>query len=408
MNVDVAVVGGGPAGLAAAVELRRRGVDSVLVLEREAEAGGIPRHCAHTGFGLRDLHRVYSGPDYARARVRAAQAAGVDLRTSATVTGWAGERRLVVTSPRGLSAVRADAVVLATGCRERPRPARLVPGDRPAGVFTTGQLQRLLHPSPVGPVGSRAVIVGAEHVSFSALLTLAEAGVEVAALVTDLPRHQTYAAFRAAAAARWRTPLLTRTALTRISGHGRVDAVEVTDLATGAVSRIPCDTVVFTGDWVPDSELARRGGVTVDPATRGPAVDSLLATSVPGVFAAGNLVHPAETADVAALGGRAAADGVCAWLAGSGLGAAVSIEVGEPLSWITPQRLLPGRPPARFALRAASVTGPGRLEVRQDGRLLATHRVRRLVPHRAIALGTAWVSDVSPSGPPPVLSFIPR
>jgi thioredoxin reductase len=408
VNVEVAVVGGGPAGLAAAVELRRRGVDSVLVLEREAEAGGIPRHCAHTGFGVRDLHRVRSGPDYARAWVQTAQRAGVDLRTSTTVTDWAGERELMITGPRGPGTVRADAVVLATGCRERPRPARLVPGDRPAGVLTTGRLQRLLHPVPVGPIGRRAVIVGAEHVSFSALLTLTEAGVAVAALVTDLPRHQTYQAFRTAAALRWRTPLLTCARITRIVGHGRVRAVEVTDLRSGSTRSIDCDTVVFTGDWIPDHELARHGGLAVDPATRGPVVDSLQATSVPGVFAAGNLVHPAETADVAALGGRAAADGVCAWLAGSAVGGTVPIEVSAPLCWITPQRLVPGSPPRRFALRAADVTGAGRLEVRQDGRLLATRRVRRLVPNRSIRLGTDWAGRISTSGPPPVLSFVPR
>jgi thioredoxin reductase len=407
VNVDVVVVGGGPAGLAAAVELRRRGVDSVLVLDREAEAGGIPRHCAHTGFGLRDLHRVYTGPDYARAWARAALRAGVDVRTEATVTGWAGERGLSVTSPRGLSTVQADAVVLATGCRERPRPARLVPGDRPAGVLTTGLLQRLVHPTPAEPVGRRAVIVGAEHVSFSALLTLAEAGIEVAALVTDLPRHQTYEAFRTAAALRWRTPLLTCAQVTRIVGHGRVRAVEVTDLRFGATRSIDCDTVVFTGDWIPDNELSRHGGLAVDPATRGPVVDALQATSVPGVFAAGNLVHPAETADVAALGGRAAAGGVCCWLSGSDTGGTVPIELSAPLRWITPQRLVPGCPPQRFALRAADVTGAGRLEVRQDGRLLAARRVRRLVPNRAIRLGTEWAGRISTSGPPPVLSFVP-
>jgi thioredoxin reductase len=405
-RADVVVVGGGPAGLAAATELRRRGVDSVVVLEREAEAGGIPRHCAHPGFGLRDLRRVYSGPGYARAWVRTAQRAGVELRTGATVTGWTGERELSVTSPRGLAVVRADAVVLATGCRERPRPARLVPGSRPAGVLTTGQLQRLLHPAATGDVGRRAVVVGAEHVSFSALLTLAGAGVEVAALVTDLPRHQTYAAFRTAAALRWRTPLLTRTRISRIVGHGRVTAVEFTHVDTGAVRTLACDTVVFTGDWIPDSELARRGGVDVDPATRGPLVDSAQTTSLPGVFAAGNLVHPAEIADVAALGGRAAAGGVCAWLAGSAVGAPVRIEVDAPVDWITPQLLVPGCPPPRFALRASVVTGPGRLEVRQDGRVLASRRVRRLVPNRAVHLGTGWVGELSPTAGPAVVSFV--
>jgi hypothetical protein len=202
--------------------------------------------------------------------------------------------------------------------------------------------------------------------------------------------------------------VLTCSAVTRILGSGRVSAVEVTDLATARTTLLACDTVVFTGDWIPDNELARRGGIRLDPATKGPLVDSAQATSAPGVFAAGNLVHPAEIADVAALGGRVTADGVCAWLAGSALGTPLPVEVSGPLRWITPQGLVPGCPPRRFALRAASVTGPGRLEVRQDGRLLASRRVRRLVPNTSIHLGGRWAADVMPSGPPPVVSFVGR
>ena len=131
MNVDVLIVGAGPAGLAAAAELRRLGIGRVLVAEREETPGGVPRHCAHTGFGLRDLHRVMAGPGYARRYADAAARAGADIRAGTTVTGWAGPRTVTMTSARGLETVSAAAVLLATGCRERPRPARLVPGDRP-------------------------------------------------------------------------------------------------------------------------------------------------------------------------------------------------------------------------------------------------------------------------------------
>ncbi|MGH2743625.1 MAG: FAD-dependent oxidoreductase, partial [Pseudonocardiaceae bacterium] len=140
----VAVVGGGPAGLAAAVELRRRGAGEVVVLEREAEAGGIPRHAKHQGFGLRDLRRPLSGPAYARRYAELAREAGVEVLEETMVTGWAASA-LELTSPRGRSRLEPAAVVLATGCRERPRSARLVPGSRPAGVMTTGMLQQLVY-----------------------------------------------------------------------------------------------------------------------------------------------------------------------------------------------------------------------------------------------------------------------
>ncbi|MBV9383266.1 MAG: FAD-dependent oxidoreductase, partial [Streptosporangiaceae bacterium] len=325
MEVDVLVVGAGPAGLSAAAELRRLGAGRVLVADREAAPGGVPRHSWHTGYGLRDLRRIMTGPAYARALAAAAAAAGARIRPGTTVTGWElgesgaggapGPRlALTMTSACGAETVHAAAVLLATGCRERPRAARLVPGDRPAGVMTTGELQQRVYLNGERLAG-RALVVGAEHVSFSAMTTLAHAGADVVALVTSSARQQSYAAFRLAAAARWRVPVWTSTAVRRIdaradgAGRGgpgaraRLAGVQVADCRTGAARFVQCDWVVFTGDWIPDHELARAAGLDIDPGTRGPAIDAALATSAPGVFAAGNLVHAAETADVAALSG---------------------------------------------------------------------------------------------------------
>ena len=317
-------------------------------MDREAEAGGIPRHSAHTGYGLRDLHRVMTGPGYARHYAQAAARAGVQIRTQTTITGWCRARAATLTSAEGIETVTAAAVLLATGCRERPRAARLVPGDRPHGVMTTGELQQRVYLHGQRLPG-RALVVGAEHVSFSAMVTLAHAGADVVALVTDQPRQQSYAAFALAAAARWRTPVWTSTALRRVSGRGRLDGVELADLRTGAVRFVACDTLVFTGDWIPDHELARLAGTEIDPGTRGPAVDTALETSVPGVFAAGNLVHAAETADVAALGGRHAARHLAAAL---GPGAPpraqrIPVTVTAPLRWISPNAIRVPGPPRR-------------------------------------------------------------
>jgi thioredoxin reductase len=403
VNVDVLVAGAGPAGLAAAIELRRRGAGRVLVVDREAEAGGVPRHSAHTGYGLRDLHRVMTGPGYARRYAQAAARAGAQVRTQTTVTGWTGPTAATLSSAEGIETVTAAAVLLATGCRERPRAARLVPGDRPPGVMTTGELQQRVYLHGQRLPG-RALVVGAEHVSFSAMVTLAHAGAHVVALVTDQPRQQSYAAFALAAAARWRTPVWTSTAVRRVTGRGRLDGVELADLRTGAVSFVGCDTLVFTGDWIPDHELARLAGARIDPGTRGPAVDTALETSVPGVFAAGNLVHAAETADVAAAGGRHAARQIAAALhAGAPAQAErIGITVAAPLSWISPNALrLPGPPPPRghFLLRSEVFERLARLEVRQDDRVLATARAR-LIPGRPVHLGAGWMARAEPSAGP--------
>lgn len=380
----VVIIGGGPAGLTAAASLAPTVDGDVLVLEREDATGGIPRHSDHTGYGIRDLRRFVSGPEYAKRLTALARDAGATLETGAMATGWAGERRLQVTSPRGRRVVEADAVVLATGARERPRPARLIPGDRPAGVYTTGQLQQLVHLQHAA-IGERAVVIGAESVGWSAVLTLRESGCAVAAMVTSQPRPEAYAAFGIAGRVLLRTPVLPGARVVRIDGRDRVESVVVEQLATGRRRTIVCDTVITTGDWVPDHELARLAALDMDPATRGPVVDAALATSAPGVFAVGNLVHPVDTADGAALDGRHVASPVSAWLssggtAGGGDGlAGVSLAVAAPLRWVTPQRM----PVAGGALR-------GHL-------LLWTDEYRRLPGIRAMQAGaevgrtrTAW------------------
>jgi thioredoxin reductase len=391
----VIVVGGGPAGLACALELRRRGID-VLVLEREAQAGGIPRHCEHQGFGLRDLRRLQAGPRYARRYLELAHAAGAEVSESTMATGWAPDGSLETTGPSGREALRADGVVLATGCRERPRPARLVPGSRPEGVLTTGLLQQLAQRGL--PVGRRALVVGAEHVSFSAVLTLRHAGVEIVALTTELERHQSFAIARLAL----RVPVWARTRVEAIHGDPRVEEVELKDLAGGARRRVACDTVVFTGDWIPDHELAVAAGLELDPGTRGPAVDTGLRTARPGLFSAGNVLHSAEPADVAALSGRRAAASVASWLSGEDWPArAVPLVCRPPLHWVSPNAVSESRdepPRGRFLLRSREFLGRTRVEIRQDKRFLWGGQVRRVVPGRSAELSPSWLDSVDVDG----------
>ena len=409
---EVVVVGGGPAGLACAIELRRRGVADVLVLDRETEAGGTPRHSAHQGFGLRDLHRVMSGPSYARRYVRIAREAGAQVAEEAMVTGWSSDGELEVTSPRGRGALRGAAVVLATGCRERPRPARLVPGSRPEGVMTTGMLQQLVELRGERAV-RRAVVVGAEHVSFSAVMTLAHWGAEVVGMATEFPRHQSLGVIRVGAALRYRTPLWTRTAVSAIYGSPGVEGVELRDLDSGRVRRVACDTVVFTADWIPDHELAVMAGLELDQGTLGPRVDTGLRTTRLGVFAAGNLLHGAEPADVAALSGRHAAVSVSRWLADeeSWPKRRVPITCRPPLQWMSPNAVSAGSqspPRDRFALRSAAFLARCDVEIRQDGRLLWRGRVASLIPGRSRALPCTWTTRVDPQGGPIVVALATR
>jgi thioredoxin reductase len=401
--LTVLVVGAGPAGLAAALELRRRDTYDVLVVERETDPGGIPRHAKHQGFGVRDLHRPLSGPAYARRYAELVEQAGAELRTETMVTGWSPEGPLELTGPGGREAIVPDAVILASGCRERPRSARLVPGSRPQGVMTTSTLQQLVYLKG-RTVGERALVVGAEHVSFSALLTLAHGGARTVGMVTELSRHQSLALFRVGAALRWRAPLWTSTAVTAIHGRARVEEVELTDLDSGANRSLECDTVVFTADWIPDHELAVMAGLVMDSGTRGPATDSALRTSRAGVFAAGNVLHGAETADVAALSGVHAAAAAAQYVRGSAWpDQAVPVQCEPPLRWISPNVVTPGAgepPRGRFLLRSLEFARRPRVEIAQGGRTLWSGRVARLVPGRSARLPHEWTAAVDPAGGP--------
>lgn len=402
-NYDVAIVGGGPAGLTAAAALASD--LNVVVLERENEAGGIPRHSDHPGYGMRDMKRFLGGPAYARRLVQ--QAAAATIRTNTMVTGWAGERSLEVTSPRGRETITAGAVILATGARERPRSARLIPGDRAAGIYTTGHLQNVVHLKH-GKVGRRAVVVGAELVSYSAVLTLKHAGCRTALMTSEYRAPESYALFTAA------TPLLkttvaTRTRVVRIIGKPAVEAVEVEHLDTGQRRIVECDTVVLTGDWIPDHELVRTAGLDIDGATLGPTVDTALRTSRPGVFAIGNLLHPVDTADIAALDGRHVAEHVRDHLRGrvpEAIG--VDIHAEAPLRWIAPTLLRPGDPaPARDRLLAWTeefIRFP-KVVARQDGYVIGHKNLPwPAAPGRVFRIPSGILDRCDRKGGPVVIS----
>ena len=406
-ETDVLVVGAGPAGLASAIEMKRLGVNGVTVVDREPEAGGMPRMCHHTGFGIWDFHRLLSGPRYARRYAELAKASGVEILTSTVVTGWDSARALTYTSPSGVGVISGNAVLLATGVRERPRPARLVPGTRPHGVYTTGSLQRFVYERRL-PVGKRAVIVGAEEVSLSAFMTLREAGLEVAAITTKHPRHQMY--FPYSLAKLWlidllnRTPILTSTRIRRILGLRRVEGVEVVHEGTGRTEVIPCDTVVFTGDWIPENEVARSGDIVMDPGTLGPQVDGGFRASRSGIFAAGNLLHGAETAATSAMEGRMAAHQIAQFLEdGVWPEVRLPVQVSSPILWVYPNSISNSDsrlPRGRLAFRVDRVVGGVAVQVKQGRKTLYTRSFRRLVPNETLHLPDEWLERVNLNGEP--------
>ena len=403
-RADVVIVGGGPAGLRAAAELSPR--HSVVVLEREAHAGGIPRHSDHLGYGLRDRGRFMSGPRYAETLVEQALTAGAQIRTSSMVTGWEGPRTVAVTSPQGRYVIEGSAILLATGARERPRPARWIPGDRPMGVMTTGQLQQSVHLQH-RQVGTRAVIIGSELVSWSAVLTLREAGCRTVAMVTRSPRQESYALASWAGRTAYRVPVMCNTDIVSIHGGARVTGVTVR--CGQHISTIACDLVITSGDWIPDHELARMRDLDIDQRSLAPVCDASLRLSADGVFGAGNLLHPVDTADVCALDGAHVARSIATWLGGVKTPeAAVHIFAGDGFAWVSPGLWRQGHAPARqrLALWPTKARLFPMIVVRQDGAEISRRRVAwPAAPGRVFRLPASHLSGVRVDGGPVEISL---
>lgn len=410
LSPTVLIVGAGPAGLTAAAELGKSLGGEVLVVDREKDAGGIPRHADHPGYGMRDLKKFVSGPKYARLLVKKAEAAGVTIMTQTQVTGYADDGALEATSPEGRLLIKPKATILATGARERPRMARRIPGDRPGGVLTTGQLQNMVHLHGE-KLSGKAVIIGGELVSWSAALTLKEAGAQPVALVTEYPKSESYRIFRGPGSIFFRSRVVTRSKVVRVIGRGRVSAIEIEHLDTGRRATLDCDWLVFTGDWVPDHELARMAHLDMDPATKSPRVDSGLRTSKEGVFAIGNILHPVETADAAALDGKHVAAQVLDYLGGASIpSGGIDLTVEKPLRWVSPNVLRPGDVgPARDRLLfwVDEYVARPTIEARQGGKLVGSMKTAwPAAPGRVFRVPASILEKVDRGGEPVTISIV--
>lgn len=290
-SCDVAIIGAGPAGLSAAIELRKVGIKQVVVLEREAEAGGVPRHCAHPPYGIREYKRILSGPTYAKRLVESAHNIGVQIALKNTVTKLEPGGTLTVASPEGLKKLTAKRVLLATGIRETPRSTRLVSGDRALGICNTGTLQSMYYLKNLVPF-RRPVVIGTEIVSFSALSTCKKAGIFPVAMLEEAKRPTIRWPIHYAARL-FGVPLFLNTQIVKILGKDRVHAVQVMG-ANGDVRKIACDGVLFTGQFTPESTLARMSHLMFDHEMGSPLVDQFGRCSDPAYYAAGNVVqhHP--------------------------------------------------------------------------------------------------------------------
>lgn len=309
---DVIVIGAGPGGLAAAIAARKNGADRVLLIERDQELGGILQQCIHNGFGLETFHEDLPGPSYAQRFIDEALSIGVETLLDAMVLDITPDHHVFAAGKScGYVELQGRAIVLAMGCRERTRAQIQIPGARPAGVYTAGTAQRWVNVEGFMP-GKRFVILGSGDIGMimARRLTLEGAKVEgvleVMPYLTGLTRNYVQCLLD------YDIPLHLGHTVKRIIGNGRVKAIESVQVdekwnqVPGSERTIPCDTMLLSVGLIPENELSKKAGVRIDPVIGGPYIDDRFETNVPGVFAAGNVVHVYDLVDYVSEAGKQA------------------------------------------------------------------------------------------------------
>ena len=301
LQYDVVVIGGGPAGLAAALKAREK-AEKVAVLERNDELGGILNQCIHSGFGLHVFKEELTGPEYAQRYVDMVADTDIACYLDTMVIDVTADKQVIAMSPEGMIVFEAAAVVLAMGCRERTRGQIRIPGTRPAGVFTAGLAQRYMNLENFRP-GNRVVILGSGDIGLIMARRLTLEGIKVAGVYEVMPYANGLLRNIKNCLDDFGIPLHLSTTVTKIIGQKRLQAVEVSAVdenlkpIPGTEEVIPCDTLLLSVGLIPENELSKQAGVELNPVTNGPRVDNTLETSVPGIFACGNVLHVHDLVD---------------------------------------------------------------------------------------------------------------
>ena len=387
---DLIVIGGGPAGLAAANSAWRQGLGRILIVERDKELGGILNQCIHNGFGLHRFKEELTGPEYARRFMDMLADTGVKTLLDAMVLEIRKDKSVaVVSAARGYEVIEAKSIVLAMGCRERTRGAIGIPGHRPAGVFTAGSAQRYLNMEGY-MVGRRVVILGSGDIGLIMARRMTLEGAKVLCCVEVMPYSGGLTRNIVQCLEDWNIPLYLSHTITDIRAeHGRVSHVTVMRVderrnpVPGTEMEFDCDTVLLSVGLIPENELTRAAGIRMDPRTNGAVVYENMETSLPGVFACGNVVHVHDLVDYVSAESERAGEAAARYVKGLDREeAALDVKNGADVGYTVPQRIRVGRveKAADVFFRVRRIFGQSRIEVSAGGRVIAQFKREHMAP----------------------------
>jgi len=388
-QVDVVIIGGGPAGLAAAAELYRRGIRNLLIIEREKQLGGILRQCIHDGFGLTRFQTALSGPEYAQRFIDTIEELNIPYITDTTVLEVTRERQVTAVSREGMRTWQAKAVILTMGCRERTRGAIGIPGERPAGVFTAGVAQAYMNLFNTMPA-KEAVILGSGDIGMIMARRLTLEGAHVKAVFEIQPYPSGLPRNIEQCLNDYDIPLYLSHGITAIHGNTRLTGVTVSQVdenfmpIPGTEKEYQCDTLILSVGLIPENELSLDAGVILDERTRGALVDEYFQTDAEGIFAAGNVLHVHDLVDFVSIEAESLADSVVEYVKeGSLKPAAIAIKTDCNIGYTVPQRVS-GTKEFTLSLRVKGPMKDCRIVVRQAGTEVAAKKMKKAIPAEMI------------------------
>ena len=388
-RVQAVIIGGGSAGLSAAVTLKKNGITDILVIEKDEEPGGILEQCIHNGFGLQTFKEQLSGPAYAERFLRMAEEQNVKILLNTMVTKLTADRIVeYVNAEEGTVQVQADAVILAVGCYERPRGAINITGTRPAGIYTAGQAQRYLNIDGY-LVGKRVFILGSGDIGLIMARRMTLEGAKVVGVAEIMPYSNGLPRNMKQCLEDFNIPLYLSHTVTQVYGKDRLEKIEVVEVdenknpIPGSEQYFEVDTLLLSCGLIPENHLAEEAGIRMDPATKGPVVDDRYMTSAEGIFACGNGLHVHDLVDFVSIQAAKAAEGAVDYLKnGKPAGVPLRITNGNQVSYCVPSQFYPAAPAEKLTVyfRVRTPMDSGTLVVRSGDRVIRSLKKRKLVP----------------------------